>query len=521
MAAGAVPRGLIEKAARAATRSAAAGVSAATLALTEEVIKIMLLKKLTLFAAVLFGSIVVAWAATVALIAGTDKPPTAGAKQATAAVQAVPVPAFARGNIALDDPGKSALHGRVLGPDGKPVAGARVWAQGPDLSQGPFSRELAEARTDAEGRFHLGLVVPRYRNRFQLIVDPPHFARLSIPRSAVLTFPGLDWDLGDIQVDPGRVFTGQVLDFDGKPRPDATIDPRVYRHYLGHSVEDIGPGQTLTTDAEGRFRTPPLPVGRLALMVQVPERQLAGVSRPIHPGGEEDLGTDPPGEGRGRHGRRQGRRGASRCRGQHCGLRRTQGDHRRGGQFHAPRVRAESVFPDEHAQGGLCAPRREGDRHRGWHPVRHARRLEARSADQGTGRDPERRVGWIEGQAVDAEPASRFAWRGGRVEFRARARRQGRPARRLRADFEQPEPGRFRASFPAPDEYHLTFSAPGYHDAEAYTPKATELKTIGGIVARMKRKTEGSAPAIAARTITGTVSATAGRSRPAGSASGV
>ena len=58
-----------------------------------------------------------------------------------------------------------------------------------------------------------------------------------------------------------------------------------------------------------------------------------------------------------------------------------------------------------------------------------------------------------------------------------------------RSDFEQTEPGQFRASFPAPNEYHLTFTAGGYHDAEAYTPKVTELKTIEGIVARMKRKT--------------------------------
>ena len=64
-----------------------------------------------------------------------------------------------------------------------------------------------------------------------------------------------------------------------------------------------------------------------------------------------------------------------------------------------------------------------------------------------------------------------------------------------RSDFEQTEPGRFRASFPAPNEYHLTFTAGGYHDAEAYTPKVTELKTIEGIVARMKRKTDGSAAA--------------------------
>ena len=75
------------------------------------------------------------------------------------------------------------------------------------------------------------------------------------------------------------------------------------------------------------------------------------------------------------------------------------------------------------------------------------------------------------------------------------------------------EPGRFRASFPTPDEYHLTFTAAGYHDAEAYTPKVTELKTVGGIVARMKKKTDGSTPTIAPQSISGTVTPR----RPAGS----
>ena len=124
-----------------------------------------------------------------------------------------------------------------------------------------------------------------------LIVDADGFARLKTSESTFLAYPGLDTDLGNLQVDQGRVFTGQVLDVDGKPRPDATILPKVYRHYFGHSVEDIGPGQMLTTDAEGRFRTPPLPVGRLALSVHAPERQLADVRRLVRPGGEEDLGT--------------------------------------------------------------------------------------------------------------------------------------------------------------------------------------------------------------------------------------
>ncbi len=59
---------------------------------------------------------------------------------------------------------------------------------------------------------------------------------------------------------------------------------------LGHTVSDIGSGQHVTTDADGRFRTPPLPVATLALSVRATERRLASVRRPIRPGGEEDLG---------------------------------------------------------------------------------------------------------------------------------------------------------------------------------------------------------------------------------------
>ena len=115
------------------------------------------------------------------------------------------------------------------------------------------------------------------------------------------------------------------------------------------------------------------------------------------------------------------------------------------------------------------------------------------------------RAGWIEGQAVDAETGEPV-----RLDKVVVCNFERKPSgevvlRGCRSDFEQSEPGRFRASFPAPDEYHLTFTAAGYHDAEAYTPKVTELKTISGIVARMKRKTDGSAPVVARQTIAGAV----------------
>ena len=142
-----------------------------------------------------------------------------------------------------------------------------------------------------------------------------------------------------------------------------------------------------------------------------------------------------------------------------------------------------------------------GDRHRGRLPLPHlTRRHAARGPDQGTGRDPETRrpTGWIEGQAVDADTGKPV--RLDKVvlfNFERKPGRRDRPARRRGVDFEQPEPGRFRTSFPNPDEFRLTFSAAGYQDAEVYTPRVTELKTIGGIVARMK-KAEGATPAIAA-----------------------
>ena len=54
--------------------------------------------------------------------------------------------------------------------------------------------------------------------------------------------------------------------------------------------------------------------------------------------------------------------------------------------------------------------------------------------------------------------------------------------------FEQPESGHFRIPYSDPDEYHLTLSADGYHDAEAFTPKVSELKLIEGIVVKLKKK---------------------------------
>ena len=73
------------------------------------------------------------------------------------------------------------------------------------------------------------------------------------------------------------------------------------------------------------------------------------------------------------------------------------------------------------------------------------------------------------------------------------------------AAFQQPEDGRFRVPYSRPDEYHLTFSARGYHDAEAYTRKVSQLQPIKGIKVKLRKKSEGTAAALWQQSITGAV----------------
>jgi hypothetical protein len=178
---------------------------------------------------------------------------------------------------------KGTLSGRVVGPDGKPVVDACVWI-------GTYGgKRLAEAQTDAAGRFCLGPLAPAYRQGAALMFEAEGLARHDVGRDGITIFPEPDHDLGTIALVPGRHFTGQVLDADGEPRDNIEVECSVYYHYLGHTTTTLGPGWKLTTDADGRFRTPPFPVGELGVTVRVPDRQVHHAFRKIAPSGEETL----------------------------------------------------------------------------------------------------------------------------------------------------------------------------------------------------------------------------------------
>ena len=407
----------------------------------------------------------------------------------------------AGGNDSSPAPGT--LSGRVVDPAGHGVAAARVWTAG-KIRQERGLDAVVETRTDDQGRFHLGPIPAAHLYRWPLVVDAPGFARLTVLGQSVSIYPGQDHDLGAVRVDRGRVFTGQANDVDGTPRPGAVVELVVYRHNMGHTVSDIGPETTVTTDAEGRFRTPPLPVGQLALSIQAPERQLAYATRQIAPGGQEDLGTIPltadvpfsatvqDEEGRPIEGVKIGGTVG------HSATTDASGRFTLRGFEAEPRFQLNVSKPGYAMQSGPLAVTPSGVRYDGTRSTPPPPALRDLVVTL-------RRAGVIEGQVVDADSGEPI-----RLAQMLVCNFERKPdgevvLRGCRSEFHQDRPGQFRATFPAPDEYHLTFSAVGYHDAEAFTPRVADLTTISGIMVKMRRRTDGSAPTIAGQTITGRV----------------
>ncbi|MGO9918899.1 MAG: carboxypeptidase-like regulatory domain-containing protein [Isosphaeraceae bacterium] len=408
---------------------------------------------------------------------------------------------------AADPAPKGTLSGKVVDPTGRPIGHARVWTEFLDTKTSS-RKPLAEARTDNEGRFRLGPIEAVYRRMpYGLRIEADGFASECISSTSLSVFPGLDCDLGTIQLDPGRVFTGTVIDFDGKPVVGASVTAQSCWHVLGHTIGGIVSDTSLRTDAAGRFRTKPLPVGHLILSVRVPDRQLAYASeQPVAPGGEEDVGTirlekDVPVVGvvlsedgtpipsvhiggTVGHTATTDEQGRFTLRGFGPNPSFQMNVDKEG---YAPLLGRVIVA----APGLTYKVVRGGD----YQSKKPAKTLTVIL----------RRAGCIEGEAIDADTAEPVRLDKIVVCNFVRKSNGEIVLRGCQSDFQQSQPGRFRASFPAPDEYHVTFMAAGYHHAEVYTPKVTELKTVSGIVVKMKKTTDGSTSAIGVQSLSGTV----------------
>jgi hypothetical protein len=158
------------------------------------------------------------------------------------------------------------FSGRVLAPDGTPAQGATITFPN-DVGGDP----LAQSITDADGNFALSVQEhggrPIHRRSAGLQIEASGRGATYVDARHLTLFPDANKDLGEIVLDAGRSYYGRVVDESGRPIAGAGVRCAAIRHYMGHTAALIGTERTVTTDPDGTFRTPDLPLGRPSVNV--------------------------------------------------------------------------------------------------------------------------------------------------------------------------------------------------------------------------------------------------------------
>lgn len=186
---------------------------------------------------------------------------------------------------------KSALSGRVVGPDGRGVAKAKVYgapAEGfdflpldaIDLKRMPWARR-ADAETDAEGRFQLDV---GEQTHVKLAVRASGFAPLDAER----TLARGEHELGDVQLEQGVLLEGRVRDPQGRPVAQAEIVSQPRQTGFAFAGFSRSRKPLARTDAQGRFTIDMLASGPWRLLVSSedhPDKAFEGLTE--RPGARE------------------------------------------------------------------------------------------------------------------------------------------------------------------------------------------------------------------------------------------
>lgn len=177
------------------------------------------------------------------------------------------VPDKNRDKVRIDTPdrgeGKSTLRGRVVGTDGRPLAGATValFRLVPDLFVSRKSKTGLKARTGPDGAYRLDRV-PAGVNLL-LECSAPGYAVLEEPHPPVE--PGAEKRVPDLTMTSGMQLTGTVKDKSGRPVASAVIRAVSRSIAAGAGNKNAA---SCRTDAEGHYRLDFLAAGSHEISIE-------------------------------------------------------------------------------------------------------------------------------------------------------------------------------------------------------------------------------------------------------------
>ncbi len=324
-------------------------VSTASAVLIEKTLRTMMIARLKIAAAaaILIGSLTCLATGLAAMMPATPDAPRAGAP-AVAIVGDKPAHGDSAGQAKAAEGETVTYQGRVLGPDGKPAAGAALSIIAPGSVHEPDDPAF-KTKADTKGSFHFTLP----KAEMDKAVARTPWATVTILATA--DGLGLDWvelrkppdeDLTFKLVDDSVPISGRILDLQGRPIAGAKItrgrikaegsegidpylkllhdDPmQASNHRFAKDYGSRLPGQpaSVTTDADGRFRLSGIGRDRIVeIEVEGPTIQSATISamtrnasNGLNPAryvfGQDDLRRDlrPPHPARSRAHRRRPR----------------------------------------------------------------------------------------------------------------------------------------------------------------------------------------------------------------------
>jgi RNA polymerase sigma factor (sigma-70 family) len=282
-------------------------VSTASTVLIEKTLRTMMIARLKIAAAaaIIIGSLTCLATGLAAMVPATPDAPRAGGP-AVAIVGDKPANGNSAGQAKAPEGETLTYQGRVLGPDGKPAAGAALSIVAAGSLHEPAD-PVFKTKADANGAFHFTL--PKAEMDKAVALTP--WATVTILATAGGL--GLDWvelrkppdeDLTFKLVDDSVPISGRILDLQGRPIAGAKItrgrikaegaagidpylkllhdDPmQASNHRFAKDYWSRLPGQpaSVTTDADGRFRLTGIGRDRIVeIEVEGPTIQSATIS---------------------------------------------------------------------------------------------------------------------------------------------------------------------------------------------------------------------------------------------------